>query len=165
MGRSGTPGYPAFRLLTQVELMFLGLYEHSIDEKGRMTIPFRFRGGLENGAFLVRGFEENLMLMPTMVFEQFSDKVTKESISNPTARELKRLLFSFAEYVKLDESGRILIPQNLRVLVSINSTVIINGMRDFIEIWAPEVWAKEAEKLNDPEANARKFADLDLSDD
>jgi len=145
--------------------MFLGLYEHSIDEKGRMTIPFRFRGGLENGAYLVRGFEKNLMLMPTILFEKFSDKVAKKSISDPTAREFNRLLFSFAEYVKLDESGRILIPQNLRELVSINSTVTINGMRDFIEIWAPEVWAKEAEKMNDPEANAQKFAELDLSDD
>lgn len=165
MGRSGAPVHPAFRLLIQLELMFLGLYEHSIDEKGRMTIPFRFRGGLENGAFLVRGFEENLMLMPSAEFERYSEKVRKQNITDINARELKRRLYTYAEFVKLDESGRILLPQNLRALLSINSTVIINGMGEFIEIWSPEVWTKEAEKMNDPEANASKFKDLDLSDD
>ncbi len=143
--------------------MFLGQYEHSIDEKGRLTVPFRFRSLLEDGAYIMRGLDGNLWLMPTADFQRISEKVGKMNIANPTAREFKRLVFSYAEYAKPDETGRILIPQLLRQLAELDSSVVVVGAGTYVEIWSPERWALQANKMNDTETTTQKFSELDLS--
>jgi len=143
--------------------MFLGQYEHSIDEKGRLTIPFRFRSVFENGLYVMRGFECNLMLMCPNDFQFYSEKVARMNMANPTARDLKRWLFSYSEFIKPDDAWRILIPQTLRQLAKLNSSVIVAGAGEYIEVWSPEEWANQTDKLNDTEVSSQRFADLDLS--
>jgi MraZ protein len=70
--------------------MFLGYYEHSIDEKGRLTIPVRYRELLLDGAFITQGFDQNLVVMPSPNFEKMYAKVNTMSMTNPAARQLKR---------------------------------------------------------------------------
>ena len=84
-------------------------------------------------------------------------------MANPTARDLKRWLFSYSEFIKPDDAWRILIPQTLRQLAKLISSVIVAGAGEYIEVWSPEEWANQTDKLNDTEVSSQRFADLDLS--
>jgi len=145
--------------------MFLGQFEHSIDEKGRMTVPHRFRNMLENGIYLMFGMDGNLMLMPSDYFQRFSNKISKMNMADPIARDYMRQFFANTELVAHDDVWRILIPQNLRQLANLNSTAIVIGSGKYAEIWSPELWATQLKKLNDPVASAKKFSALDLADE
>lgn len=143
--------------------MFLGQYRHNIDEKGRLTIPARFRELLENGGYVTQGFERNLMVLTTADFHNIADKVGEKSLTDPTARELKRLLFSTADPLDMDKSGRILLPQFLREFAGLDGEVVLVGVGDHFEIWPPEDWDKQINRLKDTEANAQRFSGVTLT--
>ena len=145
--------------------MFLGQYRHNFDTKGRLTIPARFRELLTDGAYITRGLEQNLMVLTAPEFEAITRRMNQTSITDPTARDLKRLLFSTADRVEPDGNGRILIPQYLRELAGLDSEAFLVGVGDFFEIWSPEGWDEKMALLNDTEANAQRFIGLDLSPD
>jgi MraZ protein len=145
--------------------MFLGQYEHSIDEKGRLTIPHRFRTLLENGIYLMPGLDGNLMLMPYEYFQRISNKIAKMNMADPIAREYMRQFFANTEQVTHDDVWRILVSQNLRQLGQLNSNAIIVGSGQYAEIWSPDSWAEQLKKLTDPTASAKKFASLNLADE
>ena len=142
--------------------MFLGRFEHSIDDKGRLTIPALFRGLLDNGAFITQGLDPNLMVLTTPSFERLYEKVNELSMTDPAARQLKRLIFANAAPVTLDNNGRILIPQFLRQIANLNSAALVVGVGKHFEIWSPELWEMQTASLNDSAANAERFIDLDL---
>lgn len=143
--------------------MFLGQYQHSLDQKGRMTIPVRFRDSLVDGAYVTQGFDQNLKLQTEPVFELLAEKVNRLSDTDPKIRKLRRLFFSSAGRVELDRLGRILVPQFLREFAGLEDEAVIVGVGDSIEIWSPEAWQEQLESLSDAEANAQQFAELDLS--
>ncbi|HZW02425.1 MAG TPA: division/cell wall cluster transcriptional repressor MraZ, partial [Anaerolineaceae bacterium] len=117
--------------------MFLGRYEHTIDEKGRITIPARFRDLLDEGAYVTRGFDNNLLVLTPPSFDIISQRVRQMSITDEAARLLKRLIFSSAERVEVDRNGRILIPQWLRASVGIENAAVVVGAGEYFEIWSP----------------------------
>lgn len=143
--------------------MFLGQYQHTLDNKGRLTIPARYRDLLDDGAYLTQGFDRNLMVMTVSAFEALSRRVNSMSITDSRARLLRRLLFSNGEQVDVDKAGRILIPQFLRQSASLDSDAIVVGGGDYFEIWSPGHWAEQAVRLNDAEANADLFSIFDIS--
>lgn len=145
-----------------LEQMFLGRYEHTIDEKGRLTIPARFRELIADGAFVTRGFDTNLLVLTPLSFETISQRVRQMSITDEAARLLKRLIFSSAERVEADRNGRILIPQWLRASVGIENTAVVVGAGEYFEIWAPGLWEVQDEKLLDSDANAARFSPFDI---
>jgi MraZ protein len=142
--------------------MFLGRYEHTIDEKGRLTIPVRYRDLLEGGAFVTQGFDRSLMVLAPASFEHMVDYINQISMTNPEARQLKRLLFSTAERVEVDRAGRILIPQYLREFAQLEGQAILVGAGDYFEIWSPAEWAHQNEVLQNTEANENRFAAFNL---
>jgi MraZ protein len=142
--------------------MFLGRYEHTIDEKGRLTIPVRYRELLENGAYVTQGFDHNLIVLPAASFEQMYLHVNEMSMTDPTARQLKRLIFSSAERCELDRAGRILLPQFLRDAVSLASNAVLVGVGDYFEIWSPNDWSNQNEALQDTDTTTQRFAALNL---
>lgn len=143
--------------------MFLGQYEHTIDEKGRMIIPARFRELLLDGAYILQGFDRNLMILTAPSFEKVSQRIDQMSLTDPNARLLRRLIFSKAERLEIDKAGRALIPQYLRDSARLGSNAIVVGSGAYIEIWSPELWAQQDEELNENDADAQRFAALDLS--
>lgn len=143
--------------------MFLGQYRHTIDDKGRLTIPARFRDLMEEGAYVTQGFERNLMVLTSPGFEAMTHQVNRSSITDPTARALKRLLFSTADRVTPDKNGRILIPQFLRERNQLDGEAVLVGVGDYFEIWTPEAWDRQLDQLQDTEANEQRFIGLDLS--
>jgi MraZ protein len=147
----------------EVEQMFLGQYTHSIDSKGRLTVPARFRDMLEEGAYISQGFEHNLMVITPPAFERISASVNEMSLTDPTSRKLKRLIFATADRVEVDSSGRIRIPQFLRDITGLDGDAVIVGAGTYFEIWSPQAWQPNAEELQDTSTNAQRFAALDLS--
>ena len=145
--------------------MFLGEYRHSIDNKDRLTVPARFRELMSEGAFLLRGFDRNLMVMTPKAFEALSQNMTAMSITNPLTRKLRRLIIGSASRIETDKAGRILIPEFLSQTagLSTNQEAVLVGQGNYFEIWSPEEWALQQQALADPEANSERFKVLDLS--
>lgn len=147
----------------KIEQMFLGQYTHTIDPKGRLSVPARFRELLEPGAYITQGFEQNLMVLTAEAFERLSARVNQMSLTDPTARQLKRLLFATADRVEVDGSGRIRIPQFLREVAGLNGEAVIVGVGDYFEIWSSPAWQPKAAELQDTDGNAQRFAAFELS--
>ncbi len=132
--------------------MFLGRYEHTIDEKGRLTIPARYRELLEDGAYVTQGFDHNLIVHPVASFEEMFTKVNQLAFTDPVARQLKRYIFSTAERCEIDKAGRILLPQFLRDMAHLNGSVVLVGAGEYFEIWSPSSWSQQNETLQDTDA-------------
>ena len=146
--------------------MFLGQFYHNLDDKGRLTVPARFRDLLSSeGAYLMQGFEKNLMLFPASTFENIAQRVKQMSVTDPKARLLRRLIFSTAGYVELDKAGRILVVQFLRQIANLDRDAVVVGNGDFVEIWTPENWELQLQQLQDSDANNERFAALSLAAD
>lgn len=142
--------------------MFLGQYRHNLDNKGRLTVPARYREMLEDGAYITQGFDRNLMIWQSSAFEAISFRVGKMSITDPASRLLRRLIFSSGERVDVDKAGRILIPQFLRQAADLDGEAVIVGVGDYFEVWSPSLWEEQAAHLQDTEANAQRFIAFDL---
>jgi MraZ protein len=143
--------------------MFLGQYQHSVDEKGRLMIPARFRELLVGGAFITQGFDRCLMVMTTTYFEEVYRRINSMNLADPTARMLRRLFLANAYPVEVDKVGRVLLPANLRQVVQLNGEAIVAGQGEYFEVWAPADWNDQLIQLQDTDANNRRFAALDLS--
>lgn len=141
--------------------MFLGQFEHTIDEKGRMTIPARFREELGEVAYLTRAFDQNLTVMPAPVFEALAERLNDLSLTDPEVRLLQSLIFSNAIRVEFDRAGRILIPQFLRDQANLKTAAVVVGQGKRFEIWAPELWVEQTTQQNAP-ATAQRFKELNL---
>src|SRR5512138_3476481 len=144
--------------------MFLGQFQHSLDEKGRLMIPARYRELLAAGAFITQGFDKCLMVMTDVYFKQVYDRINAMNLADPTARLLKRLILSNAYPVDVDKVGRILVPQNLREFLGIaNGELVVAGPGEYFEVWTPAEWRAQMDPVQDVEATEQRFATLDFS--
>ena len=144
--------------------MFLGHFQHNLDDKGRLMIPARFRELLEGGAFITQGFDKCLMVMTETYFKQVYERIEAMNLADPTARLLRRLILSNAYPVEVDKIGRILVPQNLRTFLGIeNGELIVAGQGEYFEVWTPSLWKDQMDQLQDTDANNQRFSALDLS--
>jgi MraZ protein len=143
--------------------VFLGEFEHTIDDKGRVAIPAKFREVLGERFVVTKGFDSCLQAFPMSYWEELSAKVDRLPVSSPDARNLRRLIFSPAQDVDIDRQGRVLIPQTLRVYAGLAEEVVISGMGNYFELWSAARWRDTQEFIS---ANATdiagKFADLGI---
>lgn len=143
--------------------MFLGEFEHTIDDKGRVAIPARFREVLGERFVVTKGFDSCLQAFPMSYWEQLREKVDRLPISSPDARNLRRLMFSPAQDVDIDRQGRGLIPQPLRLYAGLAEEVVITGMGNYFELWSAQRWRETQEFISENAAAiAGKFADLGI---
>jgi MraZ protein len=143
--------------------MFLGRLENTIDEKGRITFPTRFREILSEGAFITKGFDQNLIIMPSSRWNILKERVSKLSLSDEDARALKRQLYSLADKIDLDSAGRYLIPIELRKAGHLTNSAVYVCTGDDIELWNPELLEEQDKGMEDPAQLAKRFAAFDLS--
>jgi len=143
--------------------MFYGQYDHNIDEKGRFTIPSRYRDLLGESAYIILGFENNLIVMCTDDYNQLYEKSRQISITNKRKREMTRNLFGFADLVEIDSNGRILIPQFLRNMINLGTAVKVVGVGSYFEIWPIDEWSEQQKEFADGESRAKMFEDLELT--
>jgi MraZ protein len=143
--------------------MFLGQFEHTIDEKGRITFPSRFRELLSDGAYVTAGMDKNLLVMPSSHFNQLFERINSMNPNDPRVREYRRFTFSRAAKIEFDSAGRFIIPPVLRESAQLINAAVVVGVGTDIEIWAPELWAEQGKIMEDPEILTKSFESLDLS--
>ena len=122
--------------------MFIGEYQHTIDEKGRMMIPTKFRGDLSKGAVVTRGLDHCLVLYPIAVWNELAQKLSNLPISQSKSRAFARLMLAGAMDVSVDKQGRIMLPEYLREYASTKKQVVVAGLFDRLEIWDEKSWKK-----------------------
>ena len=127
--------------------MFLGEYTHTTDDGGRLTIPAKYRRGLENGLVITRWLDRCLVIYPMEEWERLAERVSALPSADEHARALRRLVFANASDVALDKQGRVLIPPRLRKSAGLNGEVLIAGLNTFIEQWNPDIWTEERERI------------------
>ena len=120
--------------------MFMGEYQHSLDAKGRLIIPAKFREELGAGAVLTSGLDNCLFLFPRTEWEILEGKLKTLPLTKAGARQFVRFLFSGATECELDKQGRINLPANLRDYAGIDKDAVVIGVSSRIEIWSRENW-------------------------
>lgn len=142
-------------------MMFMGQYEHSIDTKGRIIIPARFRENLGESFVVTRGLDGCLFLYPDAEWQKFVEKL-QSLPSNQNTRRMQRQFLSKAMEVAIDKQGRILIPSLLREIASLEKEVVFVGMMNRIEVWDKQTLA-EQDMQEDEEALEATLDELDIS--
>jgi MraZ protein len=143
--------------------VFLGEYEHTIDEKGRLAVPARFRDYLAQGVVITRGFDACLIGFTRQHWDRLAAKVSALSFGQAGARDIQRRLFSSATDLPVDKQGRILVPQTLRDFAGLGETVVVTGMNEYFEIWSHERWQAVLEKIDtDPQSFAQQLFELGI---
>src|SRR5512136_1854200 len=115
--------------------MFLGEFSHSIDDKGRLTLPAKFRPELGQGIVVTRGIDKCLFIFTLDEFQRIADKVSELPMTQADGREFSRHFFSGALDVEVDKQGRVLLPPNLRDYAGLDGEVIVAGVNKRIEVW------------------------------
>ena len=141
--------------------MFLGEFAHTIDPKGRLTIPAKFRGLVAAGVVVTRGFDRNLMLYTMEEWQALAERIAKRPLADADMRAFRRRVFSGAIDVVPDKHGRVIIPPYLREFAGIDKEVIIAGMFDYLEVWSKESWTAIRASIED-NADAARWADLGI---
>jgi MraZ protein len=126
--------------------MFLGEYEHTIDSKGRMAVPARFRGQLDRGAVISKGMGTCLSVCTMDRWEEKSAELVAGK-TNDEIRDFERLIYPSASEVELDGQGRMIIPAKLRGYARLENDVTVVGVRDHFEIWDRGIWQEYQAKL------------------
>jgi len=143
--------------------MFLGEFNHTIDDKGRLTIPAKFRDELESGIVITRGLDGCLWAYGRSEWEALAEKIAKLPTTNPAARNFSRFVFSSAFDSIPDRQGRILLPQNLRDYAGIQNETIVIGVKNKLEIWNPAKWSEVVTAVEqDTEAIVAQLQDLGI---
>lgn len=146
--------------------MFRGRYEHSIDPKGRLSIPSKFREVLiahDDPRLILTNFDQCLWAYPAREWKAVEDKVAALPQFKPEVKALQRFFISAASECSVDPNGRIIIPTTLRKYAGLESEVIIVGMTKRFEIWAKEKWQKVFDQAErDLSSIGEKLADLGL---
>jgi MraZ protein len=132
--------------------MFRGRHEHTIDPKGRVSIPARFREILSkkyDERVLITNFDSCLVAYPYEEWVQLEEKASSLSMVKKETRAFMRFFFSSATECSLDKQGRILIPQTLRDYADLSKDVVLVGQLKKIEIWSKERWNEEILKAHE----------------
>lgn len=129
--------------------MFRGYYEHSIDHKGRVSFPARFRDVLTESyteAMVLTHFKDSVFCYPREEWEALEGKIAKLSQFQKEVQSFQRYFLSGASEVSIDKQGRILLPQHLREQAGIDKDIVFVGMLKKIEIWSKERWQQVFEE-------------------
>jgi MraZ protein len=120
--------------------MFIGEFQASIDDKGRVSIPAKFRPLLKAKIVVTRGLDNSLFLYRLEEWKKLAEKLASLPISTANTRAFSRLMLAGAMDCEIDKQGRIILPAYLKEFAKINKKVIIAGLYNRIEIWSEELW-------------------------
>jgi MraZ protein len=120
--------------------MFIGEYKHTIDDKGRLAIPAKFRGDLAKGAVVTRGLDSTLFLFPLEEWDKLASKLSSLPLGQSNSRAFSRLMLAGAMDVSLDKQGRLVLPEYLRDYASLSKQVVVAGLYNRLEIWDEQKW-------------------------
>lgn len=145
--------------------MFMGTHEHSLDAKGRLILPRRFRDELGQDMVITKGIERCLYVFPLAEFEAFAAKLRTLPLTQRPGRDFVRVFVSGASQETVDSQGRFVIPQGLRAYAALTRDVVVVGQLNRIEIWDQQEWATymdRAQTSYTDESNAAYLAELGI---
>ena len=125
--------------------MFMGEYNHTIDAKGRLIIPSKFRELLGEEFVLTKGLDGCLSIYPMDEWNAFEEKLRALPLTNKNARTFTRFFVAGATNCELDKQGRILVPQTLREFAGLEKDVVLTGNLNRIEVWSKEKWSENCD--------------------
>jgi MraZ protein len=143
--------------------VFLGQYNHTIDDKGRLAVPMKFREALARGAVVTRGLDSSLFLLPVEEWGKLATTIADLPLGQSNARAFARLMLAGAMDVALDKQGRCIVPEYLRQYAGLKKDVVIVGINTRLELWDAERWATYvAQTEKDAESIAEKLGELGI---
>lgn len=129
--------------------MFIGEYLHTLDDKGRLAVPKKFRSLLENGAVVTRGLDHCLFLYTRNEWEKLAEKLSSLPFAQANTRAFARLMLAGAMDVEVDKQGRIILPEYLRTYSNMKKDVIVAGLYNRLELWDAEEWKRYTKKTEE----------------
>lgn len=143
--------------------MFIGEYNHTLDTKGRLIMPSKFRESLGYEFVMTKGLDNCLFVYPKEEWKVLEEKLKSLPLTNKDARAFIRFFFSGATECNLDKQGRVLIPSNLRTHSKLNKDAVIIGVSTRLEIWSSDEWTEYNDDDNlSYESIAEKMAELGI---
>lgn len=143
--------------------VFMGEFQHSLDDKARITIPAKFRDELGASFVITRGLDQCLFVYPRKEWEVLEEKLRAMPLARGDARQFIRFFFSGAAECDLDKQGRIVVPANLREYAGITQECIVIGVGARMEVWDQEKWKQYSSGAADAfNELASGLVDLDL---
>lgn len=121
-------------------MMFIGEYEHSLDEKNRISLPKSFRKDLGKKVVMTRGLDNCLFVYSRASWEKVAAKLQELSFAQADTRGFNRFMLSGAAEVEVDASGRVLIPEHQKDFANLKKNVVFAGVSDRVEVWDAEKW-------------------------
>ncbi|QQE81225.1 division/cell wall cluster transcriptional repressor MraZ [Alicyclobacillus sp. SO9] len=141
--------------------MLMGEYQHTLDNKGRMIVPVKFREELGTTFIMTRGLDKCLFVYPQPEWETLEAKLKALPMTRADARSFVRFFFSGATECELDKQGRILIPTTLRDYAQLERDCYVLGVSNRVEIWSQALWDSYSEKAEESFADiAENLVDL-----
>ena len=141
--------------------MFMGEYNHTIDTKGRVIVPSKFRETLGDEFVVTKGLDGCLFVYDNQEWTAFEEKLKALPITNKDARAFVRFFLAGAAGVEVDKQGRILLPASLREFAALEKDVVLIGVGSRIEIWSRERW-EDTDSFDDMDTIAEHMAELGL---
>lgn len=142
--------------------VFTGEYQHTIDDKGRLAVPIRFRAELAQGAQVTKWIDKCVALFPKADWEALAERTAGLPVTDTKSRTFQRFLFGTAFEVELDRQGRFVLPGVLREFAELRSHVVVIGARDRLELWSPERWSQYSAEMDSPEVLAEHLQGLGI---
>ena len=120
--------------------MFIGEYQHNLDQKGRVAVPVKFRSALGGGVIVTRGLDGCLFMFTEQEWQELAQKLMALPLAQANSRAFVRLMMAGAVQVALDSQGRILLPDYLRQYAGLKKEAVITGLYNRLELWDKERW-------------------------
>jgi transcriptional regulator MraZ len=142
--------------------VFTGEYRHTVDDKGRLAIPVRFRAELAQGAQVSNWMDGCVAVHPSAEWQTLAQRIDALPFTDQRSRTLRRMLYGSAYEIVLDRQGRFVLPPSLRQDARIETEVVLVGAGNRIELWSPERWSALSEQMSQPEAIAESLHGLGI---
>ncbi len=121
--------------------MFIGEYQHALDDKGRIAVPVKFRAALKGGTVVTKGLDNCLLLYTKSAWAELAERLAKLPLARANTRAFARLMLAGAMDVEIDGQGRMLLPDYLREYAGIKRQVVVTGLYNRLELWDAKRWA------------------------
>lgn len=141
--------------------MLLGLYSSILEDKNQLVLPDGFKEEYKDGIYITRGFDRNIMALTLSAFESIYERVMSLNLADPVVRLLLRMVLGNAYRAEITPDWKIDISDTLKEAADLEREVILVGQGDFVELWSPDNWSKQEDKLINIEAN--QFSALNIA--
>lgn len=144
--------------------MFTGEYRHTVDDKGRVAVPVRFRAELAGGALMSKWIDGCLAIFPRAAWDALAARAAELPVTDAGARTFQRFLFGTAFEAEPDRQGRVVVPAVLRDFagIEVDAPVVVVGSRDHVELWSAARWEAYSAQMDSPEILAEHLQGLGI---